>query len=255
MSVTYLPLPETWVTDAGNKLPPALQKLVIETSKQSAGQTCISIDLKKKIHQLETEIMSETPPHDTMVIASKRFPSNEPQAKKFALILSETNLQSLKLKLDNTEARISHQYSQMITITSQTFANIRVNPNLAAQSVSALYRHHLNMFVAQFTVKIEQDKLKKAIKLLKLNEKKELDASPKVLTTKEYNNLIKFKSKKVTGSKNLTGTKNAKEPKNATGSKPVKVSRSKKTNKKDPKLSKEKSTNLKPRNTAKGKTN
>ncbi len=43
MSVTYVPLPETRVTDAGNKLPPALQKLVIETSKQSAGQICITV--------------------------------------------------------------------------------------------------------------------------------------------------------------------------------------------------------------------
>ncbi len=236
MSANYLTLPETWVTDAGNKLPPALQQLVIEISRKSAGQTCISIDLKKKIQLLETAIMSEIPPPDVILIASKRFPDNEIQAKKFALIIAESNLQSLKQKLDKTEERINTQYASMITITSQTFANIRVNPNLAAQSVSAFYRHHLNMFVAQFTIKIEQDKLKKAMKLLKLNEKKELDSAPKVLTTREYNALIK-------------------KSKNSTGSKPVKVSRSKKTNKKDQKPSKEKSNNLKLKNTAKGNKN
>ena len=237
MSVNYLPLPETWETEVGNKLPPALQKFVIGTAKKSAALTCTILEIKKKLQVLETEIMSSSLPQNIMITASKKFPNNEPQAKKFALILAESNIDSLKLKLDNSETKLTNEYTSMVTITAQTFNNIKVNPNLAAQSVSAFFRHHLNIFVAQFTIKSEQDKLKKAAKLVKLNEKKELDATPKILTTKEYNHLTK----------NLKGSKQAK----VSGSKKPKETSKEKP--KDPKLSKDKSKNLKQASTAKGK--
>ena len=223
-------LPTTWITTSGEKLPPAIQKLVIEYSKKTAGRKCVYLALKAKLDILEAEIMGNTFSQEIMNAAIKRFPKNESQAKCFAAILALSQKDAISVKLEKAKEDINKLYGELVHITAQTLQSLNFNASVAGQLVSPFYQHHMNMFIAQFTIKIEQDKLSKAVKLLKLNEKKEKDNEPKTLSTREYNKLTK----------------------NVQGSKPAKVSGSK-TKPKGKEPSKGKSGNSKPKSTAKGK--
>jgi hypothetical protein len=214
----------------GENLPPSVQKLVVEYSKKSASRKCIQQALEAKLVTIESEIMGDTLPPDLLNSATKRFPKNEIQAKAFAKFLAESNKEAITNKLVKAKEDNTAVYAELIHIVGQTLASIKLDPNLAGQMVSGFHLHQTKLFIAQFTIKIEQDKLKKAAKLLKLNEQKERDLEPKVLSTKEYNKLIK----------------------NVQGSKPTKVSGSK-SKPKEKQTSKGKSANSKRKLTAKGK--
>ena len=142
-------LPSTWNTQVGDKLPPAVQKLVIEYSKRSAGRKCVHLALKARIDALDSEIMGNTPPQDLMNAASKRFPNNETQAKAFAIILAQSNKEAMTIKMEKAKADMTSLYGELILITGQSLLSLNVNPTTSAQLVSGFFQHHMNMFVVQ----------------------------------------------------------------------------------------------------------